>query len=155
MQIVLSKAGTGDSVAQMRGCHMQKAIGLAGLALMSACATIDLSAASLTAAAEDLRVQNVKDETRRAIDEAYRDLPFDTGRVYVVANEHGDLHTYSLTPCQNGTHICGGTGRVGHVERTPDYFVVTGAYRGRTFYLSPGGDGYLTWRGVSRDLAWN
>ncbi|MBU2992100.1 hypothetical protein KO486_02635 [Octadecabacter sp. B2R22] len=95
------------------------------------------------------------DETRRAVDEAYRDLPFDTGTVYVVADEHGDLHTYSLTPCQNGTHICGGTGRVGHLQRTADYFVVTGAYRDRTFYLSPGGDGYLTWRGVRRDLAWN
>ncbi|MEN8841906.1 MAG: hypothetical protein ABF288_12365 [Octadecabacter sp.] len=119
-------------------------------AALTACMSVDLS--TTRAAVENV---NLMDETRRAVDVAYRDLPFDTGRVYVVANEHGDLHTYSLTPCRNGTHICGGTGRVGHVERTPDYFVVTGAYRNRTFYLSPGGDGYLTWRGVDRDLAWN
>ncbi|AKS47514.1 hypothetical protein SAMN05444287_2832 [Octadecabacter temperatus] len=117
---------------------------------LTACMSVDMSA--VRTAVENV---NLLDETRRDIDVAYRDLPFDTGRVYVVANEHGDLHTYSLTPCRNGTHICGGTGRVGHVERTLDYFVVTGAYRDRTFYLSPGGDGYLTWRGVNRDLAWN
>ncbi|SMX42222.1 hypothetical protein [Octadecabacter ascidiaceicola] len=117
---------------------------------LTACMNVDW--ATTRAAVENV---NLLDETRRAVDVAYRDLPFDTGRVYVVANEHGDLHTYSLTPCRGGTHICGGTGRVGHLERTPDYFVVTGAYRDRTFYLSPGGDGYLTWRGVDRDLAWN
>lgn len=117
---------------------------------LTACMNVDMSA--VHTAVENV---NLLDETRRDIDVAYRDLPFDTGRVYVVANEHGDLHTYSLTPCGAGAQICGGTGRVGHVERTPDYFVVTGAYRDRTFYLSPGGDGYLTWRGVDRDLAWN
>jgi len=117
---------------------------------LTACMGADLS--TTRAAVENL---DLLDETRRAVDVAYRDLPFDTGPVYVVANEHGDLHTYSLTPCRGGTHICGGTGRVGHVERTLDYFVVTGAYSNRTFYLSPGGDGYLTWRGVNRDLAWN
>lgn len=92
---------------------------------------------------------------RQAYDEAYRDLPFDTGPVYVVANEHGDLHTYMLSPCGGGTRICGENGRVGRVERTSDFYIVTGAYRDRTFYLSPGGDGYLTWRGVELDLAWN
>lgn len=91
----------------------------------------------------------------RSADAAYRDLPFETGVVHVLANEHGDLHTYTLTPCRSSTRICGGTGRVGQVERTEDFFVVTGAYRDRTFYLSPGGDGYLTWRGINRDLAWN
>ncbi len=104
---------------------------------------------------EDNEVDALFTELDRDLDAAFRDQPFDTGVVYVVANEHGDLHTYSLTPCRGGTHICGGTGLVGHVERTVDFFVVTGAYRDRTFYLSPGGDGYFTWRGINRDLAWN
>ena len=125
-------------------------LALAGLTALGACATIDMSATRSSIERLDLVA-----ETRRAVDVSYRDIPFDSGTVYVVANEHGDLHTYSLTPCRGGTHICGGSGRVGHVEWTLDYIVVTGAYRDRTFYLSPGGDGYLTWRGVNRDLAWN
>ncbi|WP_296418884.1 hypothetical protein [Pseudooctadecabacter sp.] len=122
---------------------------LAGFILFGAC-----SVADITREAEALRVQNLTDETRRAWDVAYRDLPFDRGTVYVIANEHGDMHTYSLQPCGTG-HICGGNGHRGHVERTADFFVVTGAYPHRTFLLSPGGDGYLNWRGVYRDLAWN
>jgi len=120
-----------------------------GLVVLSACSTVDLAAFGEQQGDIDLAA-----DTRRVLDDSYRDLPFDSGTVYIVANEHGDLHTYSLTPC-GGTHICGANGHVGHVERTLDYFVVTGAYRGRTFYLSPGGDGYLTWRGEDRDLAWN
>ena len=123
---------------------------LAGLMSLGACATVDMAA--LEAEVSNI---NLLQSTDRAWDQAYRDMPFDSGTVYVVANEHGDLHTYSLTPCRGGTHICGGSGHVGHLSRTEDYFVVTGAYSGRTFYLSPGGDGYLTWRGVDRDLAWN
>lgn len=126
---------------------------LATCAVLGACSIADVSR-DLTDGAEALRVQSVTDQTRRAWDHANRDLPFDTGVVYAIANEHGEMHTYSLRPC-GGDHICGGTGHRGHVTRTPDFFVVTGAYPGRTFLLSPGGDGYLTWRGVNRDLAWN
>lgn len=123
---------------------------LAGLAMLGACDAADIQSFGAQIESLDLLA-----ETDRDIDEAFRDKPFDTGTVYVVANEHGDLHTYSLTPCRGGTHICGGSGHVGHVQRTEDFYIVTGAYRGRTFYLSPGGDGYLKWRGVDRDLAWN
>lgn len=129
---------------------MRRVAAIAGLMMLGGCMTVDLNAA-----ATQLEWDNLTAETRRDIDAAYRDLPFDTGTVYVVANEHGDLHTYSLTPCRGGTHVCGGSGHVGHLRRTADYFVVTGAYRDRIFYLSPGGDGILTWRGVNRDLAWN
>lgn len=121
-----------------------------GLSVLGACAEV-----GSPADADRYSWNNLLQETDRDFDESFRDLPFDSGVVYVVANEHGDLHTYSLTPCRGGTHICGGSGGVGHVQRTPDYYVVTGAYSGRTFYLSPGGDGVLTWRGVNRDLAWN
>lgn len=86
--------------------------------------------------------------------ENHTDVPFDSGTVSIVANEHGDLHSYSLTPC-GGNSICGPDGRAGQVQRTPEYFVVTGAYRDRTFFLSQGGGGYLTFRGENRDLAWN
>lgn len=123
---------------------------LAGLAALGGCTTSHISFDPAT-----IEWNNLLAETNRDIDAAYRDMPFDEGVVYVVANEHGDLHTYSLTPCRGGTHICGGAGGVGHLRRTPDYFIVTGAYRDRIFYLSPGGDGILTWRGVNRDLAWN
>jgi len=129
---------------------MRLGLALGGLLALGACdfATVEqqiIEVVSIDFAAE----------TRRAYAEAYQDQPFDTGTVYVVAEEHGDLHTYSLTPCRNGTHICGGSGGVGHLQQTPDYDIVTGAYHGRTFYLSPGGDGILLWRGVQRDLAWN
>ncbi|SLN36203.1 hypothetical protein [Pseudooctadecabacter jejudonensis] len=122
---------------------------LAGVLTLGACSVADLERD-----VEGLRLNNLTEETRRAWDEANRDLPFDRGTVFVIANEHGDMHTYSLRPCGGG-HICGGAGHRGHVERTADYFIVTGAYPHRTFLLSPGGDGYLTWRGVHRDLAWN
>lgn len=122
---------------------------LSGMVVLGACSSADFATFR-----SDVETLDLLAKTDLAIDEAYRDLPFDGGTIYVVANEHGDLHTYDLTPC-GGNHICGGTGHVGHVQRTADHFVVTGAYRDRTFYLSPGGDGYLTWRGVNRDLAWN
>ncbi|WP_439141363.1 hypothetical protein [Pseudooctadecabacter sp.] len=122
---------------------------LTALIALGACSVADLNHG-----AEDLRFNALTDETRRAWDVANRDLPFDGGTVYIIANEHGDMHTYALRPC-GGDHICGANGQRGHVERTADYFVVTGAYPHRTFLLSPGGDGYLNWRGVYRDLAWN
>lgn len=79
---------------------------------------------------------------------------FEDGKIWVVAEEHGELHTYSLTPCRANTHICGGSGRVGHVQAGSEHTIVTGAYPSRVFYLSPGGDGYLLWRGSRHPLAW-
>jgi hypothetical protein len=132
---------------------MRIAMAMSGLTLTVACTNFESGRFT------DMRIE--KDHTNlfvmldRALGESHRDLPFDTGTVYVVANEHGDLHTYSLMPCRGGTQICGGSGHVGTVQRTLDYYVVTGAYSDRTFFLSPGGDGYLTWRGMDIDLAWN
>lgn len=129
---------------------MHRTIGFASLLMLTACMTVD----GQTAASQSQYV-NQTNETQRAINLPFQDLPFDSGKVYVVASEHGEMQTYSLTPCHGGTRICGGAGGVGQIQRTVDYFVVTGAYRDRTFYLSPGGDGYLTWRGETRNLAWN
>lgn len=85
--------------------------------------------------------------------EQFQDQPFDVGPVSVLTEEHGELHTYSLRPCRGGTRICGP--QVGTFEKTPDYTIVQGAYRGRTFFLSPGGDGYMVRNGRSISLAWN
>jgi len=95
-------------------------------------------------------------ETRRDIDEAYRDLPFDSGAVSVLVTERSALKTYQLLPC-GGNHICAksASGQRGHMQRTEDYFVVTGAYAGRVFYLSPGGDGYVMLGTARTALAWN
>lgn len=129
---------------------MRISVALAGLLALGACETVSFDGAQ--AAFESL---DLVTETRRAFAQAYQDQPFDGGTVHVLAQEHGELHTYSLTPCRGGTHICGGSGGVGHVRQTADFHIVTGAYPGRVFYLSPGGDGIIEWRGVRRELAWN
>ncbi len=85
--------------------------------------------------------------------EQFQDQAFDAGSVSVLTEEHGELHTYTLRPCHNGTRICGP--RAGTFEKTPDYTIVRGAYGARTFFLSPGGDGYLVKNGRSIPLAWN
>lgn len=83
----------------------------------------------------------------------WQDKPFDEGAISVLSEEHGDLHTYTLTPCHGGANVCGDS--VGHLQVTPDYYVITNAYDGRTFYISPGGDGYVKINGVFTTIAWN
>ena len=90
---------------------------------------------------------------KRYYAEQFQDQPFDEGAVSILTEEHGELHTYKLRPCRNGTRICGA--RTGTFEKTPDYTIVRGAYGYRTFYLSPGGDGYLVRNGRTTPLAWN
>ena len=128
---------------------MRISAAIVGLFALGACddARLDETRAAINAL-------DLPGDSQRAFVVAQEDIATDDGTVYVVAEEHGDLHTYSLTPC-GGNHVCGPNGRIGHVQRLNDHIVVTGAYPGRTFYLSPGGDGILTWRGVNRDLAWN
>lgn len=128
---------------------MRITLALVGLVTLGACSQIERD--NFGANIENL---DLLAETRRAFSASYQDQPFEDGMIYVVAEEHGDLHTYSLRPCHGETRICGGSGGVGHLRKTPDYTIVTGAYHGRTFFLSPGGDGVLRWRGVDRTLAW-
>ncbi len=130
---------------------MHRSIALAGLLALGACTadTVQNGGDALSAVGEALGFASAR---------AF--VPADgaaasTGTVYVVAEEHGELHTYSLRPCRGGTRICGGAGGVGHLQRTEAFDIVTGAYPHRVFYLSPGGDGILKWRGVERDLAWD
>lgn len=86
-----------------------------------------------------------------------QDTPFDSGPVSVVMTERGRLETYTLVPCRGGTHICGGdhNGPAGHLRRGLTADIVTGAYPGRTFHLSPGGDGIIELGGRAAPLAWN
>ena len=93
----------------------------------------------------------------RAYAATFQDQPFDTGPVSIVAEEYGELHTYTLAPCRGGATVCQGSahGRAALLQWTPDYAVVTGAYHGRTFYLSPGGDGWMKRHGQLIPLAWD
>ena len=96
---------------------------------------------------------DVPAEVSRYYADLFQDQPFDTAAISVLATEGDELRTYSLRPCQNGTRICGA--RTGTLQRTPDYYVVTGAYPGRVFHLSPGGDGFLRTAQGNTNLAWN
>lgn len=127
---------------------------LVAAASLAGCETVGLNPVNWQAVHASVASADLMTDTRRAFAEAYQDQPFELGAISVVAEEHGELHTYSLTPCQNNTHICGGTGRAGHLRQTADYDVVSDAYSGRTFFLSPGGSGYLMWRGEQHPLAW-
>jgi len=84
------------------------------------------------------------------------DLPFAAGSVYVVAPREGEMVTFKLVPCRDGTRICGGSphGPAGHLRRGADFYEVRGAYPGRDFYLSPNGDGYLRRGNTDLPLAW-
>lgn len=89
---------------------------------------------------------------RQAFGETFQDHPFDSGPVTVLAEEHGELHSFTLTPC-GAAHICGS--RRGLAVKKPAYWVVSGAYAGRDFYLSPGGDGWVKRDGAYHPVAWN
>ena len=119
---------------------------LAGLAGLGAC-----SATDFIGSVENL---DLMADTRRAFAAAYQDQPFAAGAIYVIADERGDMQTYRLRPCHGGTRICGDTGGVGQLEQTLDSDIVTGAYPGRVFVLTPGGGGTLRWHGADWPLAW-
>lgn len=95
---------------------------------------------------------------RQAFQEAYQPLPFAEGAVRVISPDAQDptMRTWRLVPCQQGTRVCADTahGRAGHVTRGAEFWQVSGAYPGRVFYLSPGGDGYMTDGHVAVPLAW-
>lgn len=118
-----------------------------------------LAALTLTACApgEPLTWKQNPVQVQRAWANAFSDQPFDTGPVTILAAEHGELHSYTLAPCQSGQRVCAGSanGRAAVLQWTPDYAVVSGAYAGRTFYLSPGGDGWMRRGGVDTPIAWD
>jgi hypothetical protein len=97
-------------------------------------------------------------EAYRAYGQSFSEYPFANGAMDVIATENGDMRTYRLVPCRGGTAICAGGlhGPAGRLERTRDYWIVTGLFGGRSFYLSPGGDGAIYYGGErATALAWN
>lgn len=128
----------------------QAVFGLLSLAALAGCADWPETRA-------EIETLDLVAETRRTMQWSWYDNPFTEGPVTVLTAEHGRLRGYTLVPCRGGTRVCAGSsqGRVGTLTRTPDYDVIQGAYAGRTFYLSPGGDGYLVLNGQTLPLAWN
>lgn len=96
---------------------------------------------------------DVPAEASRYYADLFQDKPFDEASVTVLATEGGELRTYTLRPCQNGTRICGAS--AGTLQQTPDYYIVSGAFAGRTFHLSPGGDGFMRTASGNTNIAWN
>jgi len=105
--------------------------------------------------AQDFEYVDIESAAFRAYQTYNQEAPFAFGPMSIVSAEHGEMHTYQLFPC--GDAVCGGSvhGPRGHVGATPNYVVVTGLY-GRTFWLSPGGDGAVVRSdGTTNPLAWD
>ena len=112
--------------------------------------------AALTLAAcngKPLTMEGLPITAIRAYADTFQDHPFDEGPVSIIAEEHGELHTYKLRACHGGEKVCGT--RAVPLLRAPDYFVAENAYPGRTFYLSPGGDGWMKVGGRLIGIAWH
>ena len=125
-----------------------------GLALLAGCQQPEFGFPDISE--DSLAFSTVTAEADRMVADSFRDIAFADGRVAVVAVEDGRMRTYWLVPCQNGTQICAGgpQGRAVSLTGNPDFRIVSGAYRGRDFYLSPGGDGVLISRDGPHQLAW-
>lgn len=128
---------------------MRAATAILGAALLAAC--------SGPVTEDDLRYDSLRTETRRAYAAAYLDQPFAEGAIRIVAEENGEMATFTLVPCRGGDFACAGGlhGRAGAMTMGPDYVTVSGAYAGRTFFLAPGGRGVLRRHGVDTPLAWD
>ena len=128
--------------------------GSCAVALLAGCNGPDFRLFEMTP--DEFAFSNVTAEADRMVADSFRDIAFADGRVAVVAVEDGRMRTYWLVPCQDGTQICAGgpQGRAVSLTGNPDFRIVSGAYRGRDFYLSPGGDGVLISRDGPHQLAW-
>jgi hypothetical protein len=94
----------------------------------------------------------------RAYALAFSEYPFERGVIDIVADEGNQLRTFRMVVCQQGQAVCANSirGPVGQVTQEPDYMIVRGLFGGRTFYLSPGGDGAIYYGNQRASaLAWN
>ena len=125
-----------------------------GLALLAGCNAPDFAVPELTP--DTLAFATASAEADRMVADSFRDIAFTEGRVAVVAVEDGRMRTYWLVPCRDGAAICAGgpDGQAVDLTSNPDFRIVSGAYRGRDFYLSPGGDGMMISRDGRHQLAW-
>ena len=105
----------------------------------------------------ELGADDIALSAHRAWDTAFSTIPFETGVVRIVAPVADEMQTFVLVACHDGQRICAENtrGRAGRLVVGPDYYVVTGAYPGHAFYLSPGGNGYLMAGEYAVPLAWD
>lgn len=116
--------------------------------------SLSIAALALLAACDGkpLTFSGTPVQVKRAYADAFQDKPFDTGAISIVAEEHGELHTFTLRPC-GADNVCGA--RQGQLVKTADHYVISNAYGGRTFYIAAGGSGYIKRDGAFYPLAWN
>ena len=132
---------------------MRPAAALAATLALTACAGYEVRPLT-DADLQFLYWDTIVADTRREYATQFQDKPFEDGPIAVIASEHGQLRTWTLAPC--GSTVCAGGphGARGRLELTPDYWIVSGLY-GRTFILSPGGNGGLRRPGhPDVQLAW-
>ena len=128
---------------------MRTVFGVVALVALTACQ----GTGDRVAATAEQFVWDATRDVNRYVGDTFQDAPFDSGPVSVLAEENGELRTYTLTPCRGGNNVCGsGTGQL---TRNADFYILTGAYTGRTFYFSPGGDGYIKRGSDYIPMAWN
>ncbi|MBS1301912.1 hypothetical protein [Loktanella sp. SALINAS62] len=122
-----------------------------------------LAVLALAACSDPMNPDPLSDGVRQtgiAFNEAFRDTPLDDGPISIIVNDPDPLRTlltYTLSPCRNGTEVCGGseTGPVAQIAVMDGQYVVANAYPGLTFYLDPNGDGFLKRGNTLTPLAWD
>ncbi len=127
-----------------------RGLALAGLTMLAGCDMAMPDPATMT-------MDALNAEVSRSTEAVFSETPFANGTMSVVVVENGELRTYRLVPCVNGTAICSGNvnGQAGRLTLTPDHYVVQGVYGDRTFFLRPGGGGTMRRGGVDVPLVWN
>ena len=117
-------------------------------------ATALLAALTLSACASEseFRPNEVDARVTRAVEWSFLDNPLDTGPVTILAPEHGDLRSYEIRKCGD-VRVCSGH-RSAPLLMSADFVVIDGLIPGRTFYLSPGGDGWMKRSGQLIPIAW-
>ncbi|WP_368186055.1 hypothetical protein [Aestuariibius sp. HNIBRBA575] len=120
----------------------KSAIALAMFGALSACANMD---------PDTLIYSNITAQMDREL----QSVPFASGSVSVVTEDHGEMHTYRLVPCR-GDRVCMGSehGRQIRATETAQYVVLSGIKRHQVFYLGMGGDGFVREGNQTRPLAW-
>ncbi|KAA9006043.1 hypothetical protein [Histidinibacterium aquaticum] len=129
------------------------------IAVAAAAALLALGACEITPTGDTRPDTRFSASSRQLFQDTYQEIPFAQGAVYVIAPDgtSDTMATYRLVPCGGGDRICGDSlhGSAGQVTRGAEFFEVRGAYPGRTFRLSPGGDGYMLQGNLAVPVAWD
>lgn len=82
---------------------------------------------------------------------AFQSAPFAVAPIDIVFPAGHELQTLALRPC--GATICGS--RAGTVQNSAAGTVITGAYRGVTITLAPGGAGTISRGATQGPIVWD